>query len=278
MRKAVWAAIGLLTAASLVGCSLFVHPAEEGKVFIRIIRSSVTAMAVEPRLIPAVASHVAVRIWHKQSGVNKVVEVTLPESGSVAVEATVPALSGYTVDAVSYVVYNEFFGFVLTGGRVKNVNVAPHETTVVNIELTPWQYTFGGDTEVESLKEYTVTLSISHKDDLCADFLGEFFANLYTSLENFQSPTATLSPPVDTTDLTEGSATFTATAPEVTEDHILYYLVLNPLTKEWTQGLPPGRSLHLEFPNRALGEPLQQIIVHPASGGIIIGISSHENQ
>jgi len=266
MKKLIF---GLLVwgLGGLVGCSFLSHfPVQEGNVLIVIRRPSLETTAIEPNYIPSNAEYVRIRIWHKTTGVNV--------AGTVSVEIRVPANTGYIVDAVSYVVQGApAYGFLLTGGRVANVDVVANSTTAVDLVLGTWFATFSGDTSVSSGEIYTVTAQISHKDQMFRDFFRAGAAFLLASLYSYQTPSATLPPPVAVGTISNGRITLSATAPNVTEPSTLYCSILAHLSEQWYDPAYPDVAVALEIPNRQMGERLHEIQVNPPEGGIIIGIS-----
>ena len=121
-----------------------------------------------------------------------------------------------------------------------------------------------------------MTAQISHRNQLFTDFFREGAAYLLASFDSYQTPSATLPPPVATGTISSGRTTLAATAPDVERASTLYCSILAHLNQQWYDPEHPNEALVLEIPNRQLGERLYEITVNPPEGGIIIGISREE--
>jgi len=277
MKKTVFGLL-VLSLLGVFGCSWLVPmPGQEGYVKIVIHKSALAPESFDPAYIPANAEYVRVRVWHKVTGVN-VVETAQFLGDTATIELRIPANTGYTVDAVAYVVTGfPAYGFLLTGGRLKNVDVLAGQTTQANLMLDVWSATFSGDTQITSGEVYSVTAQISHKDGMF-DFFRTGAAFLLASLNSYQTLSATLPAPVATGTISQGKITISATAPDVDTQSTLYCSIFAQLRDEWRDPDVTGYVLVLEIPNRQLGERLHEIIVNPPEGGIIIGISQKEDE
>ena len=106
--------LGALLGAA--GCTLFTDRPiqDEGAIRITIRPSETGSQAASPKVIPAIATKVRIRVWHSPTTYNRVSTIAL-NGGEQSVDIPVPAGSECNVDVVSY--YGTNPALVLTGGR-----------------------------------------------------------------------------------------------------------------------------------------------------------------
>jgi hypothetical protein len=265
----------VVLALGLTGCmrETLVDPQDQGVIRIVINPTSVEPQAVGPKLIPADAEKVRIRVWHPTTGFNAVATVTI--GGADGVDIPVPAGTGYTVDAVSYVV-KEHRPLALTGGRKQNVAVERRVVTNVQIALRPWQTEARGDTTVEPEDPFVVEFVPTDGGGLLA--LQTFKeATLHTSTTPFDDPDDPLPLfPGSQGILFDDRITFTTVSPAVTELTVLFVATLVEFSQNWKDVTIPVRdeqTLYIEFPNRHMGEDLHQVTVDPTAGGLVVEIT-----
>jgi len=262
-------------ALGVVGCTrqTIVDRGDEGVIRIVVTPPVAGSAAVTPKLIPADATKVRIRVWHASTGFNAVTTVTI--GGEDSVDIPVPEDDGYTVDAISYYVQHRR-PLALTGGRAWNVRVEPKEVTTVQIGLRPWETDTAGDTTVEPEESFVVEFTPSDGGGLLA--LQTFKeATLHTSIIAFDDPDDELPLfPVSQGILFDDRIAFTAVAPDVTELTVLFVCSLVEFSQNWKDTTIASRdeqSLFVEFPNRHMGENLHQVTVDPTAGGLVVEIT-----
>jgi hypothetical protein len=250
------------------------RPQAEGTLRLRIARPETSSATLEPKVVPAGATKIRVRVWHAQTGYNVVATVPLGTTGT-ELNLAVPEDDGYTVDVVSYLIA-EGRATALTGGRAPDVRVQAKETSSVEITLRPWTTGTSGDESVGPGDTYTVRMVATDADGLITRQTFES-ATLRTSTTTFQAASAALPTTPGTLGVVlDDRMSFTATAPDVTKVTTLYAAALVEFTRGWrddTLASATERSLFIELPNRHMGEPLHHLVVDPTSGGIVIDIT-----
>jgi len=230
--------------------------------------------SVEPKLIPEDADSVRIRVWHETSGYNAVATVHL-NGAAQDIDIPVPEDTGYTVDAVSYYMQNRR-ATALTGGRAVNVDVEAKAITNVAINLRAWDTDTVGDTVVEPEDLYTVEFIAADAGGLLTDdtFKG---ATLHTSDVTFQNPAAALPLFPQTAAVhNDNRFTFSAYAPDVADETVLYVCALVEFVQNWRDTSLLDRDeqvLYLELPNRHMDEDLYELTVDPSAGGVVVEIT-----
>jgi hypothetical protein len=207
------------------------RPQAEGSLRLRIARPETSSATLEPKVVPASATKIRVRVWHAQTGYNVVATVPLGTTGA-ELSLPVPEDDGYTVDIVSYLIA-EGRATALTGGRAPNVNVQAKETTSVEVTLRPWATETSGDESVGPGDIYTVRMAATDADGLITRQTFES-ATLHVSATTFQTVSAALPATPGTLGVVlDDRMSFTATAPDVTKVTTLYAAALVEFTKRW---------------------------------------------
>jgi len=225
-------------------------------------------MAMQPKAIPANADYVRVRIWHAASPVN-IVKTFVVQTISVTAEIVLPAKAGYIVDCVSY----DFDGRLLTGDRASGVNVTSGETTTVGLVLMPWSSGCNGDTACEALAAFNISFNLGAGGGLVSStFDSTGLVGAYTS---FQDPAASLpGGSLATGSIANGQVSLTGTMPDTAVQAPFYSVASIRMIAAWSdQDRPSGPvTLHMELPNRHMGETIHETLVTPPSGGIDITV------
>ena len=266
----------VVLALGLTGCmrESLIDPDNEGVVHVVVNPSSVDPQSIGPKLIPADAEKVRIRVWHPDTGFNAVATVTIGDADGV--DIPVPADDGYTVDAVSYYV-KERRPLALTGGREPDVDVERRVVTNVQIALRPWETEVFGDTTVEPEDPFVVEIVPTDGGGLLA--LQTFKeATLHTSTTAFDDPDDPLPLYPGTQGiLFDDRIAFTAVSPDVTELTVLFVAALVEFNQNWKDTTIADRdeqTLYIELPNRHMGEDLHQVTVDPTAGGLVVEITS----
>jgi len=274
MRRVVVAVITLAVLAGLGGCMKSPDTEAEGIIHITIQPTNVQPQSITPKLIPANAEKVRIRIWHPSSGFNGVSTIALQPQGQT-VDIAVPSNNGYFVDAVSY--YNVTLPLALTGGRAGGVNVAVNATTNVQITLRAWHVDVIGSDNVAPEAEYALDFVATDGGGLITRQTFDT-ATLRASTTSFQDPTAPLPPFPGTVGVAyDDRIPLTGTAPDVDVETTLYMAALVQFNQYWYDYALPNqaeRPMFLELPNRHMEDTLHEITVAPVSGGIVVDISS----
>lgn len=256
--------VGLLIA--LTGCWPFPQP--EGIIRITINPNRITTQSIQPKTIPANADYVRIRIWHQASPVN-IVKTFVIETGTVTAEIILPAKAGYIVDCVSY----DYDGRLLTGDRATGVVVSSGDTTTVGLVLTAWTSGCSGDTTCEALAAFNVSFNLGAGGGLISDAFG--LASLLGSYTSFQDPANSLPDTViGADDIGNGQTSITGTMPDTDVEAPFYSAASVRMISEWSdQDRPSGPvTLHMEIPNRHMGETIHETIVTPPTGGVDVTI------
>jgi len=266
----------VVLALGLTGCmrESLIDPDSEGVVHVVVNPSTVDPQSIGPKLIPADAEKVRIRVWHPETGFNAVATATIGDADGV--DIPVPADDGYTVDAVSYYV-KERRPLALTGGREQDVQVQRRVVTNVQIALRPWETEVTGDTTVEPEDPFVIEIIPTDGGGLLA--LQTFKeATIHTSTTAFDDPDDTLPLyPGSQGILFDDRIAFTTTAPDVNELTVLFITSLVEFNQNWKDTTIADRdeqTLYIEFPNRHMGEDLYQVTVDPTAGGLVVEISS----
>ena len=266
----------VVLALGLTGCmrESLIDPDNEGVVHVVVNPSSVDPQSIGPKLIPADAEKVRIRVWHPDTGFNAVATVTIGDADGV--DIPVPADDGYTVDAVSYYV-KERRPLALTGGREPDVDVERRVVTNVQIALRPWETEVFGDTTVEPEDPFVVEIVPTDGGGLLA--LQTFKeATLHTSTTAFDDPDDPLPLYPGTQGiLFDDRIAFTTVSPDVTELTVLFVAALVEFNQNWKDTTIADRdeqTLYIELPNRHMGEDLHQVTVDPTAGGLVVEITS----
>ena len=276
MRK-IFLLAGLVVIIGVVlsGCmKQMLEPQEEGGISITIPpRSSNHMMSIGPKMIPANAEFIRVRICRglpDNSKFNRVVTIPLLPEGSTT-DISLLVGSGYMIAAISYL-ESDGENYALTYDSQQNVSILPGVATPVTLDLQPWTYTITGDEIISSEGEYRLQVYAELEFGNPVDMIGDvtrIAGSMYTSLESFQAPSTPF--PDDSTrspSYTVKEWVFSGnTAPTLayTDDAAtpLYVAFLfSPDLDEWSEEGNPSK-LTLCIPNRYLGESLHQIIVTP---------------
>jgi len=276
MRGRVFVVLAIV-AFALGGCTSpwWSSPKEDDGIIRIVVNPGETeSMSAEPKLIPADADSVRIRVWHPISGYNTVATVSL-NGTSEGVDIHVPQDTGYVVDVVSYVL-RDGRALALTGGRARNVDVEAKVITTVAVALQTWETESAGDESTEPEDTYTVGFTLTDGGGLLTEqtFNG---ATLHTSVDDFQNSS-------DSLPLFPGSAgiqeinrfTFSGVAPAVTEETTLYMCGLVQFTQNWKDTSLADRDehvLYIEIPNRHMDEDLYELTVDPSAGGLVVEIS-----
>ena len=265
----------VVLAFAIGGCmrQSMIDPANEGVIRIVVNPSSLHPSSVTPKLIPAEATKVRIRVWHTDTGFNAVTTIAI--GGENAVDIPVPEDEGYTVDAVSYYVKHSR-PLAFTGGRAHNVTVEPKVVTTVQIALRPWETEAAGDTTAEPDESYVVEFIPTNGGGLLT--LQTYKeATLHTSTTSFDDPDDQLPFfPGSQGILFDDRIAFTALAPDVTEITTLYVASLVEFSQNWKDTTLANRSeqpLFIEFPNRHMGEALHEVTIDPTAGGLVVEIT-----
>ena len=273
-RIALVLVLGVLLGAT--GCTLFTDRPiqDEGAIRITIRPSEMGSQAASPKVIPTIATKVRIRVWHPSTTYNRVATIALGGGGQ-SVDIPVPAGSGYSVDVVSY--YGTNPALALTGGRAPNVTVMAGAPTSVQVSLQAWDCEVNGDPQVEPGKTYPLVFIPSDGGGLLTTKTLQT-ASLRTSTVSFQS-TATPLPPFPGTYgvVQDDRLTLSGTAPSVTVPTTVYAVAMVEFSASWVDTQLPNqneRRLFIELPNRHTGNRIFQFTVAPASGGIVVDISS----
>jgi hypothetical protein len=268
----------VVLALGLAGCmrDSLIDPENEGVVHVVVNPTSVDPQSIGPKVIPADAEKVRIRVWHEDTGFNAVATVTIGDADGVNIP--VPADDGYTVDAVSYYI-KERRPLALTGGRAHDVNVERRVVTNVQIALRPWETDVRGDTTIEPEDPFIVEFVPTDGGGLLA--LQTFReATLHTSTTAFDDPGDPLPLfPGSQGILFDDRIAFTSVSPDVTELTVLFVASLVEFNKNWEDITIPVRdeqALFIELPNRHMGEDLYQITVDPSAGGLVVEITRDE--
>lgn len=265
----------VVLALGLTGCmrESLVDPREEGVVRVVVNPTTAGPQSIGPKLIPADAEKVRIRVWHEDTGFNAVATVTIGDADSV--DIPVPEDDGYTVDAVSYYI-KERRPLALTGGRAHDVDVERRVVTNVQIGLRPWTTEARGDTTVEPEDPFIVEFVPTDGGGLLA--LQTFReATLHTSTTAFDDPDDPLPLfPGSQGILFDDRIAFTSVSPDVTELTVLFVASLVEFNRNWkdiTIAVRDEQTLYIEFPNRHMGEDLHQVTVDPTAGGLVVEIT-----
>jgi hypothetical protein len=279
MRR-VWLFCVVILAVVLGGCvqPWMPTPKQEGIVRVAIHTDAPQSSTISPAAIPSRATHVRIRVWHPTTGFNAVRTVALGGTGSTA-SIPVPQGGGYLVDAVSYYV-KRGRALALTGGRSLDVTVSADDTTNVEIELRPWSTHASGDTTVKPGESYSVEFEASDAGGLLTR---ETFrsATLHAATTTFQNADSALPLYPGTAGVVfDDRVVFSSVAPSVTSEVTLYVGALVEFVQNWndtTRTNADEFTLFLELPNRHMEAALHQIIVDPATGGIVIVITGNDH-
>jgi len=275
MRRTIFIVLSVVLLAGLTSCvGLFSEKDEpEGIVSITIAPPEMAPQSIEPKLIPATAEKVRIRVWHPVTGFNQVITVPLL-NGPQTVNIPVPAGTGYYVDAVAYLMNS--MPLALTGGRTTGVAVVENDVTTANLTLRPWTVEVTGPATVGPDEEYTLTFVASDAGGL---FTRETFdtATLRTSTVWFEDPLFPLPPmsgPVGAAE--DHRIRLTGTSPDVTVPTKLYALALVQFKQQWYDyelPEPSERPMFLELANRHMNGNLHELLVDPTAGGLDVHIS-----
>ena len=276
-RILVLVGLAVVIGLMLTGCMQQVQPEEVGGISITIPpRSSNHMLSVGPKMIPANAEFIRVRIctsWVEERDFNMVVTIPLLPEGSTT-DISIPAGTGYIISAISYL-ESDGENYALTCANSSSVTILAGTVTPVTLILEPWTYTFTGvipwatyddptddGLTVVSGEEYSVFVELGNR-------LITSGGRMYASLESFQD---TLLPfPGDGFGWSSGqNSTFwefpNKTAPliEYTDEAAPLYVacLFETSSAEWTDTENPGQ-IKLCVPNRYLGESLHQVTVTP---------------
>jgi len=261
--------VGMVAAAILVGLTgCFWFPQPEGIIRITLNPNRIATQSIQSKTIPANGDYVRVRIWHQASPVN-IVKTLVVQTSSETVDITLPAKAGYRVDCVSY----DFDGRLLTGDRATGVNVTSGETTTVSLMLEAWSSGCSGDTACEALASFNVLFNLGAGGGLVSDAFG--VATLLGSYTSFQDPTTSLpSSVLAVGDIGNSQVSLTGTMPDTDTEAMFYSVASVRMIAAWSdQDRPSGPvTLHMELPNRHMGETIHETLITPPSGGIGVTI------
>lgn len=266
MKRILIGMLALTILITLTGCFQFPQP--EGVIRITLNPNRIATKAIQPKTIPANADYVRMRIWHQASPEN-IVKTFAVEAEAVVMEVALPAKMGYIVDVVSY----DWDGRLLTGDRATEVSVTSGETTSVGLVLTAWGSGCSGDIACEALASSSVSFNLTGGGGLVQDCFGS--AALVGSYISFQDtsmdhPHGALA----AGDISNGTVSLKAMMPDIDVEAIFYSVASIRMIDAWSDRNSPDRivNLHMELPNRFMGETIHEILVTPPSGGIDVTI------
>jgi len=278
MRRAIFSVFVVSLLIGLTGCLGLLSEKEEpqGIVRITVAPPEWEPQSIEPKLVPAIAEKVRIRVWHPVTGYNHVVTVALA-NGAQTVDVPVDQGAGYFVDAVSYLMNS--MPLALTGGRTTGVIVGDDDITTVNVALRQWGVTITGDDIVRPGEDYTLNFVATDAGGLITRQTFDT-ATLRASTVWFQDASFPLPPiagPVVAAE--DHRILLTGTAPDVTVETRLYALALVQFNQQWYDydlQEPTERPMFLELPNRHMAGALHQLTVDPTAGGLQVRISGAE--
>lgn len=198
-----------------------------------------------------------------------IVKTLVVEANPVTIEITLPAKAGYIVDTVSY----DWDGRLLTGDRATEISVTSGETTSVGLVLAPWDSGCSGDIACEASASSSVSFNLTGGGGLIQDCFGS--AALVGSYTSFQDVAADRpGGSLVTGDIGNGQVSFTATMPDTDVEATFYSVASIRMISEWSDYARPSGpvTLHMELPNRFMGEAIYETLVIPPSGGIDVTI------
>jgi|GEM_PF-1895518 len=244
-----------------------------GYVQISIPPSESATQSVSPKEIPNNADKLRFRIWNAARQYNDVLTVALlPQGQTLAIE--IPAGDDYIIDVVSY--ENIGYPVALTGDRATGVDIAADAITNVVLALIPWDVTITGPDEVAPEAEYALFFAPEDAGGLLTNNIFDT-ATLRAAQFDFGNPAIPL-PAIagQAVHSDPDGVTLTGDAPNVAVDTPLFISALLQFSQDWfdyTLADGAERSMFLELPNRHMGEPLHEIVVRPAIGGVEIDVS-----
>lgn len=254
----------------MLGCTQPLQPEEEGGISITIPPCATQMMSVGPKMIPANAEYIRIRIWTynpDNSKFNRVLTIPLLSEGSTT-SLSLPIGPNYMISAISYLISGGE-NYALTYDSQWSVSILPGIVTPVSLDLQPWSYTIAGPEIVASEGEYrfTVEAELEFGSPFNTGQVTKFVGNMRASLTSFQDPSMPFPSDRNCSFLGLSEWLFPvsdAPALEYSDEATPLYVafLFSPDIYEWSE--PDNLSkITLCIPNRYLGESLHQITVTP---------------
>lgn len=263
----------LLVTVLLTGCvgsSSLVDKATTGSIVFHLTKGEeqpISALSTSPE-----PTHIRVRISHA-NGYRVIRDIPVPQSE--AVEITVPATTGYRIDAVSYMKnwekYNSVsdYNLLLKHDTKLGINVNPGSTTMVQLILEPFAPTVSLPTEVIANESFPITIS-NVPDVLSRQVYFKIDTDPFTSNSAMVSLGSSL-PLRDLSNL-KRSGTNNINAPDSNSEGFMYFNSFFYLDDTMAFAEEHNWLFALWVNNINLGEPQISVPLKLPEGGIGIGI------